>query len=309
LTPSLRSFAYRTILIAGRCNRALTCPFTHDPNRLAICPRFLRSMCPHDAASCPLSHEPSPHNTPSCVHFQASSSCRNGANCPYPHVKVAEDAPVCDAFARDGWCDQEEGRCPELHVWECGEWRETGKCSRKGKCGLRHVLRAEKGKGKGKGDAKGGQQEAKTEGIDMDQVLVDDGRRPGGVEVPVEGGVGGFEEQSEYIGFMEQGSPGEITEEEEEEGDEEAEGASDTGSESESGSGSEDDTRSDNGDADGEGDAANFGKPLEEPFPTSTSDFDMRTDEEDYEDGDGDGEGSDEEDDEADEETVLGVVS
>jgi hypothetical protein len=222
-------------------------------------------------------------------------------------VKVAEDAPVCDSFARDGWCDQEEGRCPKLHVWECGEWRETGKCSRKGKCGLRHVLRAEKGKGKGKGI--GSQQEAK-EGMDMDEVLVDDGDRSRGVKVPVEGApgaVGGFEEQSEYIGFTEQGSPGEITEEEEEAGDEEAEG----GSESGSGSESEDDTRSDNGYADGEGDAANFGKPLEEPFPTSTSDFDMRTDEEDDEDGDGEGsEGEDDDDnDEADEETVLGVVS
>ena len=34
-----------------------------------------------------------------------------------------------------------------MHIWECGEWRENGTCSRGGKCGLRHVIRAEKGKG------------------------------------------------------------------------------------------------------------------------------------------------------------------
>jgi hypothetical protein len=109
-------------------------------------PQFLRESCPNSARSCPLSHLPSPHNTPSCLHFQTISTCRNGTACKYPHVRVAADAPICEAFARGGWCDQASGTCPDLHLWECGEWREKGTCSRGAKCGLRHVLRAEQAK-------------------------------------------------------------------------------------------------------------------------------------------------------------------
>ena len=130
----------------GRCNRALTCPYRHDAKRLAICPQFLRGVCPNTAESCPLSHNPSPHNTPSCLHFQTSSTCRNGSGCKYPHVRVASDAPICEGFARAGWCDETPGTCPNLHLWECGEWREKGTCSRGAKCGLRHILRAEQAK-------------------------------------------------------------------------------------------------------------------------------------------------------------------
>ncbi|EIW71909.1 hypothetical protein TREMEDRAFT_58043 [Tremella mesenterica DSM 1558] len=42
----------------------------------------------------------------------------------------------------DGWCDKVEGTCGDLHIWECEEWRKTGKCSKNGKCGLRHVFRS-----------------------------------------------------------------------------------------------------------------------------------------------------------------------
>jgi hypothetical protein len=168
----------------GRCNRALTCPYTHDPLRVAICPKFLRGTCPNTPSTCPLSHSPNPHNTPSCIHFQATSSCRNGSSCIYPHVKVAEDAPVCEAFARGGWCDQPAGTCPELHVWECGEWRSTGTCSRGAKCGLRHVLRAE-------------------------------GSRPRPAEE------GGFDEQDDFIG-LDHGTPADPSDSEESESEEES---------------------------------------------------------------------------------------
>lgn len=90
-------------------------------------------------------------------------------------------------FARGGWCDRDSGACPELHVWECGEWRAKGVCSKGGKCGLRHVLRAENGKGSEK--------EAEADGLGADQELYTDTK---GVKVPVEGG---FEEQNEFIEF------------------------------------------------------------------------------------------------------------
>lgn len=179
--------------LTGRCNRALTCPYSHDPSRLSICPKFLRHTCAFPASSCPLSHNPTAHNTPSCVHFQATPTCRNGIACLYPHVRVSEDAGVCDAFAREGWCDAEAGTCPKLHVWECGEWRETGTCSRGRRCGLRHVLRAEVGRGS--------LGEARSDGLQADQEVF--GRR-GSRAMPIEGG---FEDGSSFIGLGEPGSP------------------------------------------------------------------------------------------------------
>ncbi|KAL7421368.1 hypothetical protein Q5752_004253 [Cryptotrichosporon argae] len=163
----------------GRCQRALTCPYKHDPSRLAICPRFLRGTCPLTAATCALSHVPSAHNTPSCVHFQRTASCSR-PNCVYPHVRVANDSLVCEDFARGGWCDREEGTCPNLHVWECPEWRASGTCERVkrgARCGLPHIIRAEVGRAEVAAQA--------------------------GVAASAEGdtGAGGFEDQAEFIGL------------------------------------------------------------------------------------------------------------
>lgn len=100
-------------------------------------------------------------------------------------MKVADSSPICELFARGGWCDRPAGTCPEIHVWECGEWRSKGVCSKGGKCGLRHVLRAENGKGSEK--------EAEKDGLEGDQEMFTDTKG-----VPVEGG---FEEQNEFIEF------------------------------------------------------------------------------------------------------------
>ncbi|KAL7415800.1 hypothetical protein BDY24DRAFT_439654 [Mrakia frigida] len=130
----------------GRCTNAFSCRFIHDPSKLSICPKFLRSTCPHTPTSCPLSHSSSSHNAPSCVHFQTTGSCRAGSDCLYSHVRVADDAPICGDFVKYGWCEKGQEKCGERHVWECKEWTEKGTCRRKGKCGLRHVLKAEKGR-------------------------------------------------------------------------------------------------------------------------------------------------------------------
>lgn len=188
--------------LTGRCERALTCPYQHIPDRLAICPRFLRGACTLGDA-CPLSHTPSAHNTPSCVYFQASASCPRGDKCVYPHVVVTDDAPVCEAFAREGWCDLEAGTCPELHIWECPEYHATGKCSRGKRCGLRHVLHSEKNR-------------AAAAAAKAAAPAVDDANA--------------FDEQTEFIGV-----PGDVfseTDSEDSEDDEEEE-AGESGSESE----------------------------------------------------------------------------
>ncbi len=128
---------------------------------------------------------------------------------------------MCEAFAREEWCEREEGTCPELHVWECGEWRARGTCSRGGRCGLRHVLRAETGKSS--------ITEAEAKRMDGDQGM--EGRR-----VPVEGG---FEDGAEFIEFG-QGSAGAVSSEAED-GDGSEEGP--TGEESD---GSEDSNAGEN---------------------------------------------------------------
>lgn len=114
-------------------------------------------------------------------------------------MRVADDAPVCEAFAREGWCDKAAGTCPELHIWECPEWHAKGTCSRGRKCGLRHVLRAEK---------------TKTKGVPAPE--------PPAAAAAAEGG---FDDQAEFIGL-----PGEVfseTESEEEDDSEEEEEGSD----------------------------------------------------------------------------------
>ncbi|WWC64756.1 uncharacterized protein I303_107367 [Kwoniella dejecticola CBS 10117] len=171
----------------GQCNFGLTCPHIHDPMKVTICPRHLRGSCSL-GPTCPLSHTPSPHNTPSCVRFQATSTCSK-PNCPYPHVRVSPDAPVCDDFARIGWCDKEAGTCENLHVWECQEFREKGTCSKNGKCGLRHVVRA----------------------VTNKSVIQET------IDTVHKAGEGGFEEQDSFIEF-DQGSPELVSDGEEEEG-------------------------------------------------------------------------------------------
>ncbi|KAL1925032.1 uncharacterized protein VTP21DRAFT_4686 [Calcarisporiella thermophila] len=142
----------------GTCKRGDTCPYLHDRERLAICKKFLRNACPHVVGSgviepdekevapvegksgkCKLSHTPTAHNTPSCLHF-LRGNCTH-TNCPYPHVNVNRDAPVCSPFAREGYCPLGSS-CKEQHIWVCPDYAERGECSRKG-CKLPHVSRKE----------------------------------------------------------------------------------------------------------------------------------------------------------------------
>jgi hypothetical protein len=92
-----------------------------------------------------------------------------------------------------------------MHVWECGEWRSKGVCSKGITCGLQHILRAENEK------------EAKKEGLEADQEFVTDTQG----DVPVEGG---FEEQSAFIEF-DHGTPADPESDSEGEEDSEHEGS------------------------------------------------------------------------------------
>jgi hypothetical protein len=92
-----------------------------------------------------------------------------------------------------------------MHVWECGEWRSKGVCSKGITCGLQHILRAENEK------------EAKKEGLEPDQEFVTDTQG----DVPVEGG---FEEQSAFIEF-DHGTPAHPESDSDSEEDSEHEGS------------------------------------------------------------------------------------
>lgn len=106
-----------------------------------------------------------------------------------------------------------------MHVWECGEWRSKGVCSKGITCGLQHILRAENEK------------EAKKEGLEPDQEFVTDTQG----DVPVEGG---FEEQSAFIEF-DHGTPADPESDSDGEEDSEHEGSevSDDGDEKSDGTG------------------------------------------------------------------------
>ena len=119
------------------------CRFQHDPNKTAICPRFLTDQCPNTADRCPLSHYPTPERVPVCVHFQNFGQCRNGDKCLYPHVRLGSKVSgVCRDFAVLGYC--EKGiECDKGHVRECPDFADTGRCPTKG-CKLPHVIRAKR---------------------------------------------------------------------------------------------------------------------------------------------------------------------
>lgn len=121
----------------GQCRSGLTCPYTHDPDKVAACPKWLRNRCPLKASACPLSHVADPRRMPHCTHYPRCN--KPAGSCPYPHVHVAPSAPVCADFGRTGWCELGTA-CPNRHVRECPEFGETGTCKTAG-CRLPHIIR------------------------------------------------------------------------------------------------------------------------------------------------------------------------
>jgi hypothetical protein len=122
----------------GTCYKGPSCPFVHDPSKVAICKDFLQTGQCSAGMSCDLSHEPSPHRSPTCMHF-LRGRCSN-PDCRYSHVRVTPGAPVCRAFATLGYCEK-GATCEERHVHECPDYANTGACPKK-RCQLPHVDRA-----------------------------------------------------------------------------------------------------------------------------------------------------------------------
>lgn len=85
----------------GKCRDMLTgkCCGIHDPDKVAVCPHWLKGMC--ERPECPLQHKVKPELMPACIHF-LQGTCSNDA-CPYLHVNVSKTAGVCLAFL-NGYC-------------------------------------------------------------------------------------------------------------------------------------------------------------------------------------------------------------
>ncbi|KAF9785077.1 hypothetical protein BJ322DRAFT_1061198 [Thelephora terrestris] len=123
----------------GSCSRGLTCPYQHDPDKIALCWPFTQGSCPNSAETCHLSHNPTPERTPTCMHFANNGRC-NRESCPFPHVRLGQKEGVCRDFAVLGYCAAGFD-CPKQHVRECPDFAEKGTCITKG-CKLPHVIRA-----------------------------------------------------------------------------------------------------------------------------------------------------------------------
>ncbi|XP_059142178.1 uncharacterized protein LOC131929808 [Physella acuta] len=119
----------------GKCSRGDNCPYIHDPNKVAMCTRFLRGKC--NVTNCAFSHKASVEKMPVCLFYLRGACSRE--SCPYLHVKLNPSAPVCRDFL-NGFCVLGD-KCKKLHSFVCPLFADTGKCIRGDKCGMLHRKR------------------------------------------------------------------------------------------------------------------------------------------------------------------------
>lgn len=116
----------------GKCSRGDKCPYTHDPDKIAVCTRFLRGTCKLE--QCPFSHKVSKEKMPVCAFFLRGVCARE--DCPYLHVKVSHGAQICQDFV-NGFCSLAD-KCKKLHTLTCPAFSKTGVCPDGKKCRLQH---------------------------------------------------------------------------------------------------------------------------------------------------------------------------
>ncbi|XP_056378873.1 zinc finger CCCH domain-containing protein 3 isoform X2 [Hyla sarda] len=121
----------------GKCNRGDKCPYIHDPEKVAVCTRFLRGTCKKIDGTCPFSHQVSKDKMPVCSYF-LKGFCHNN-DCPYSHVYVSRKAEVCQDFLK-GYCPM-GAKCKKKHTLLCPHYARDGKCPQGTKCKLQHRQR------------------------------------------------------------------------------------------------------------------------------------------------------------------------
>ncbi|XP_019337383.2 zinc finger CCCH domain-containing protein 3 isoform X1 [Alligator mississippiensis] len=118
----------------GKCNRGDSCPYIHDPEKVAVCTRFLRGTCKKTDGTCSFSHQVSKDKMPVCSYF-LKGICNN-SNCPYSHVYVSRKAEVCPDFLK-GYCPRGE-KCKKKHTLVCPDFAKKGVCPKGARCKLQH---------------------------------------------------------------------------------------------------------------------------------------------------------------------------
>ena len=95
----------------GKCNKRDkgVCPYIHDPEKVAVCRKFLHGNCYKE--DCLLSHKVAPEKMPSCKFFLEGLCTKE--NCPYRHIKVSENAVICEDY-RKGYCPN-GSECKKKH--------------------------------------------------------------------------------------------------------------------------------------------------------------------------------------------------
>ncbi|KAM9832227.1 zinc finger CCCH domain-containing protein 3 [Neosynchiropus ocellatus] len=121
----------------GKCNRGDSCPYIHDPDKVAVCTRFLRGTCKQADGTCPFSHKVAKEKMPVCSYF-LKGICNNN-ECPYSHVYVSHKAKVCEDFVL-GYCPAGE-KCKKKHTLVCPDFSKTGSCPQGSRCKLQHRQR------------------------------------------------------------------------------------------------------------------------------------------------------------------------
>ncbi|XP_075405311.1 zinc finger CCCH domain-containing protein 3 isoform X2 [Tenrec ecaudatus] len=121
----------------GRCSRGERCPYIHDPEKVAVCTRFLRGTCKKTDGTCPFSHQVSKDKMPVCSYF-LKGICSN-SSCPYSHVYVSRKAEVCKDFLQ-GYCPLGT-KCKKKHTLLCPDFARRGVCPRGAQCQLLHRSR------------------------------------------------------------------------------------------------------------------------------------------------------------------------
>ncbi|XP_044309197.1 zinc finger CCCH domain-containing protein 3-like [Varanus komodoensis] len=121
----------------GKCNRGESCPYIHDPDKVAVCTRFLRGTCKKTDGTCPFSHKVSKDKMPVCSYF-LKGICNN-SDCPYSHVYVSRKAEVCPDFLK-GYCPLGE-KCKKKHTLVCPDFAKRGICPKGSQCKLHHPQR------------------------------------------------------------------------------------------------------------------------------------------------------------------------
>ncbi|KAM8874349.1 zinc finger CCCH domain-containing protein 3 [Spinachia spinachia] len=124
----------------GKCNRGNSCPYIHDPDKIAVCTRFLRGTCHQADGTCPFSHKVAKEKMPVCSYF-LKGTCNN-SDCPYSHVYVSRKAEVCQDFVK-GYCPEGE-KCKKKHTLVCQDFSKTGSCPRAARCNLQHRQQAKR---------------------------------------------------------------------------------------------------------------------------------------------------------------------